>query len=84
MAKIFVDLITPGNGKTYEFRLDDSMTVKQFKQRISEEIIELENGNITLNPERTMLCNLNTRALIPDAGTLKAAGVKSGQSLLLI
>ena len=29
MAKIYIDVSTPGNGKVYEFRLDNSMTVSR-------------------------------------------------------
>lgn len=84
MAKIFVDVQTPGNGKTYEFQLDSVMTVGQARAKIIDEITEVESGNITLKPEKVMLCNLNTRVRLPDEDTLKAAGVKSGQRLMLL
>lgn len=83
MPKVFVDVNTPGNGKIYEFQLDNAMTVGQAKVRMIEEITEIENGNITLNPEKVMLSNLNTGALLTDGDTLRTAGVKSGQRLLL-
>ncbi|UNC91106.1 ubiquitin-like domain-containing protein [Candidatus Contubernalis alkaliaceticus] len=84
MAKIFVDVITPGNGKTYEFQLDNIMTVGQVKSRMIDEITELESGNITLKLGKTMLCNLDTREQLDEAETLRNAGIKSGHSLLLI
>ena len=82
--KIFVDVKTPGNGKTYEFQLDSVMTVGQVKAKIIDEITEIESGNVTLNPEKVILSNLNTKARLSDSDTLTAAGVKSGQSLLLL
>jgi hypothetical protein len=82
--KIFIDVKTPGNGKTYEFQLDSVMTVGQVKEKMIDEITEIESGNITLNPDKVILSNLNTRARLSDADTLVAAGVKSGQSLLLL
>ena len=82
--KIFVDVKTPGNSKTYEFQLDSAMTVGHVKAKMIEEITEIESGNITLNPEKVILSNLNTRARLSDSDTLTAAGVKSGHSLLLL
>ena len=84
MAKIFIDVSTPGNGKVYEFQLDSTMTVGQVKARMIEEITEIESGNITLNADKVILCNLNTRMLLPEVVTLKQIGVKSGQRLLLV
>ena len=81
--KIFVDVLTPGNGKTYEFQLDSTMTVGQVKLKMIEEITEIESGNITLNAERAILNNVNTKARLSDADSLKAAGIKSGHRLLL-
>ena len=82
--KIYVDVKTPGNGKTYEFQLDSTMTVGQVKAVMIDEITEIESGNITLVPEKVILSNINTRARLSDADTLSEAGVKSGQSLLLV
>lgn len=82
--KIFVDVQTPGNGKTYEFQLDSMMTVAQAKEKMIDEITEIESGNISLKPGKTALCNLNSRTHLPETSTLVAAGVKSGQSLMLL
>ena len=82
--RIFVDVSTPGNGKTYEFQLDSTMTVWQVKLKMIEEIIEIENGNITLNPAKAILNDLSMRKRLSDADTLITAGVKSGRSLLLL
>lgn len=82
--KIFVDVHTPGNGKTYEFQIDSMMTVGQAKGKMIEEILEIENRNITLDLDKAVLCNKNTRLHLNELVTLKTAGVKSGQSLILL
>jgi hypothetical protein len=82
--KVFIDVLTPGNGKTYEFQLDNNMTVGQVKRKLIDEITEMENGNITLLHEKTMLCDTNTRMQLDQTNTLKNEGVKSGHSLMLI
>jgi hypothetical protein len=81
--KIYVDVKTPGNGKTYEFQLDSNMTVGQAKAKMIEEIGETESGNITLNPEKVIVGNLSTESRLADA-EIVAAVIKSGQSLLLL
>jgi len=82
--KIYVDVKTPGNGKTYEFQLDSVMTVGQVKAKMIEEITEIESGNITLDPEKVILSNLSTKERLTDSDMLTKAGIKSGQSLLLL
>lgn len=82
--KLYVEVTTPGNGKTYEFQLDRDMTVGQVKARMIDEITEIESGNIALRFDKTMLCNLSTRARLSDTDSLSSAGVKSGQSLMLL
>ncbi|HWQ79799.1 MAG TPA: ubiquitin-like domain-containing protein [Anaerovoracaceae bacterium] len=84
MSKIYVDVNTPGNGKTYEFQLDSMMTVGQAKTRMIDEITEIENGNITLKPEKVELCDINAGKQLSDAETLRATGVKSGHRLILL
>jgi len=82
--KIYVDVKTPGNGKTYEFQLDNVMTVGQVKVKMIDEITEIESGNITLDPKKAILSNLSTSKRLSDSDLLTDAGVKSGQSLLLL
>jgi len=82
--KILLEVTTPGNGKTYDFILDGAMTVGQVKQTMINEIIETENGNITLIPENTILGSLSGKTLLNDSETLEIAGVRSGQRLILL
>ena len=82
--RIFIDVKTPGNGKNYEFRLDSMTTVARAKEKMIDDITEIENGNITLNLEKVALYNLTTHSNLQEELTLSAAGVKSGQSLMLL
>ena len=84
MAKLLVDVRTPGNGKTYEFELDSRMSVVQAKARLIDEVVEFENGNITFDHENTILCNLSTCTRLCDTDTLFSSGVRSGHTLLLL
>ena len=83
MAKIFVDVMTPGNGKTYEFQTDDSILVSAAIARMAEEVISLEEKNMIFD-EKTMLCNVHTGQVLPSNKPLYAAGVRSGHKLILV
>jgi len=84
MTRIYVEISTPGNGKTYEFQMDSKMTASQVKEAVSAEIAELEDGNISLDPLKTILCSAETQVFLSDSKTLMSSGVKSGQRLILI
>ena len=82
MAKIFLEVYTPGNGKTYEFQLEDSMTVSSAKARMVEEILQIEERSMSFH-EETQLCDLTLETVLPDNAPLSALKVKSGHKLLL-
>jgi len=85
MSRIYVDVRTPGNGKTYEFAVESNMTVGQALARMADEITEFEDGNITIRAEDALLCVEDTEAVVRDRSlTLRAAGVRSGHRLILI
>ncbi len=81
--RINIDVFTPGNGKYYEFVLDDRSTVGQVKKRLIEEISEYEAGQISLgdNPE---LFNMISKERLLEHRNLRKAGVRSGQVLILV
>jgi hypothetical protein len=84
MSKLYLDVITPGNGKVYEFYLDSSIQTKQAKELMIELIIELEHGGITLKPEKCLLFNRDSGMYLDSGRSLYATGVRSGQTLLLL
>lgn len=83
--KIYVEILTPGNGKKYEVVLDDKSTVGQTKERIAQEIIEFESDRELLSLGNNLsLYSLDDRQVIPDYKNVRISGIKSGQTLLLI
>ena len=83
--KIYVEILTPGNGKKYEIVLDDKSTVGQTKERIVQEIIEFESDRELLSLGGNLsLYSLDEMQAIPDYKNVRLAGIKSGQTLLLI
>jgi hypothetical protein len=81
--RIIIEAITPGNGKTYELMLDDTLTVGAAKEKMVEQIIAFENGNIAFDNSVSLYSQV-ANAHIPDCRNLRKAGIKSGQSLYLL
>jgi len=82
--KINIEINTPGNGKTYEFSLDNTMTVRQAKEKIADEILKFENYNISLSLNKLILFNKTNKSICDDNEYLISAGIKSGHTLVLI
>ena len=81
--RIFLEVTTPGNGKTYELVVDDKMTVGMAKGKIAEEIRAFENDCIDFD-ENAYLFSPVLRSRLPDSRNLRKAGVKSGQQVFLV
>ena len=81
--KMIVEVTTPGNGKTYELVMDDKLTVGAAKEKIAEEIRSFENGCIDFDAQATLFATA-TRTRLPDNRNLRKAGVKSGQTMILL
>jgi len=81
--RILIEVETPGNGKTYELMLDDTLTIGTAKESIIEQIVAFENGNICFD-ENVALFSSVTQTRLPDQRNLRKAGIKSGQSVLLL
>lgn len=84
MSRIYVDVYTPGNGNTYEFQLDDRLSVCDCTAQMIAEIRELENNSIPLEAGRTVLFHSASRLPLADGDTLRGANVRSGARLLLL
>jgi hypothetical protein len=80
---MIIDVVTPGNGKTYELILDGKLTVGIAKEKIIEQITAFENDNIAFD-ENVALFSPMTKDCLPDYRNLRKAGVRSGQTLYLL
>jgi len=83
MAKIHIEVVAPGNGKAYEFTLDDSTKAKELLEHVITQIEAFEAGNISFDEELALICAQDVGPLSPET-TLWEAGVKSGHKLILV
>jgi len=84
MSKVFVEVVAPGNGKTYEFQLESRMTGAQAIRKIVEEILEVEQGGIGLRAEDAILLDMECRCRISGSAPLFFFFLKSGHTLMVI
>ena len=81
--RILTEVITPGNGKTYEIVLDDKLSVGAVKEKIIEEITSFENGCIDFG-DKPALFSASSRVMLQDNRNLRKAGFRGGQTLILV
>ena len=84
MAKIFLEIVTPGNGKKYEFMLDDMQTAGAAREKIIDEITDFEDGRISLSHQSSKLYDPVALRALQDGLALRRQNVASGCRLLLL
>ena len=81
--RIIIEVITPGNGKTYELMLEDTLNIDVAREKVIEQITTFENGNIAFDKDVALFSPI-TRTPLPDYKTLRTAGIKGGQAVYLL
>jgi hypothetical protein len=82
--KMFLEVRTPGNGKVYEIKLDDKLSLSVVKAKIIDEITAFEGGQITLG-HISELFSLASQTRIESTDiSVREAGLRSGQVVLLL
>lgn len=84
MSKLYLEVLVPGNAKTYDFSADSMMSVRRVKQDIIAQITSLESRDIFANPNEVLFCSVSLRGLLQDNELLGEVGVKSGDSIILL
>ncbi len=84
MAKIFIEVDSLANGKSYEFSVDNTMKVQTAKEKIIEQIIDIEKNNISFNLENVILCNSSREKILNSNASLYQENVVSGSRLLIV
>jgi hypothetical protein len=82
MVQLLVDVFCPGNGKTYEFRIDGSMPVSRAKEEIIANILD-SDGAVELSAEGALLCDAGVKSRLAEDASLVDAGVRSGHRLII-
>ncbi len=84
MSKIYLEVMAPVNGKTYEFAVDSCLIVEQIIRRVTGEIIKCEDGNIAFDQDETLIFVDGSPQPLARRLSLAQAGVSSGDVLVVI
>ncbi len=84
MAKLQLDVQLPSIAKTYEFTLDDSMSVGKVKKEFIKAISAVEGREIFPDLSQVLFCSKDLEGLLADSEILKDLEVKSGDIIILI
>lgn len=81
---ILVDIFVPSVDKTYDFNLNENVSVKMLIDEVSEMICQKERCKIIGNVSDLQLCDKYSQQILPKNRTLMDCGVLTGSSLILI
>lgn len=81
--KILIEVMSPGNGRSYDIMLDDNMSVGTAKEKIIEQISAFENGNISFDSTAVMFL-ANSRLNLPNHMNLRKSGVRGGNTIYIV
>lgn len=84
MAKIDIEVKIPGNAKTYEFRLDDTMTIGQAKKQMMNQITEMEGYNFFPSMNDMVFCSVDLEGILQDGETFRSLGLKNASRVVLV
>jgi hypothetical protein len=81
---MFLEVRTPGNGKKYEIKLDDKLSLSVAKAKIIDEITAFEGGQIALGHDSELFNAANRTRIQNSSISIREAGLQSGQIVLLL
>lgn len=84
MSKIYLEVSTPGNAKSYEFSADSRMTAGRVKAQFIRQIEAVENFTLFENKEQVIFACLELEGLMQDGDILGEVGVTSGSRIILL
>lgn len=81
---ILVDIYAPAVGNVYDFQLDEEERISTIIEEVGEMIGQKEQCRMVGETGRLMLCFPKYKLILPGNMTLAGAGVRNGDSLLLV
>lgn len=81
---IIVDIYVPAMDKTYDFKLDEDEKVQVLTEEIIEMICQKEQSVLKGDMKDVILCSRDTRNVLEENSALKSAGIRTGDTLILV
>jgi uncharacterized ubiquitin-like protein YukD len=71
-------------GNIYDFQLDENEKISTIVEEIGELISQKEHCRLVGDISKLMLCSMDKKSILSGDMTLYQAGIKTGNSLLLV
>ncbi len=84
MAKLQIDVQLPSIAKSYEFLLDDTMSVGKVKRDFIKQIEAVEGRQVFEDATQVLFSSKNLGGLLSDNEILGSMEIKSGDTIILI
>lgn len=84
MTRMLVEINCPSTGRHYDFWLSKNLTVDTAIEKLSFEIQHFENNPALFSNTRDLILFKAPKSILDRKTTLLNAGVKSGDTLILI
>lgn len=81
---ILVDIYIPSLEKTYDFQVNEEVSVEELTLEISEMIANETKSGKGIRAGEFMLCSMDRERILKKNSTLKEAEIKNGSRLLLV
>ncbi len=81
---ILVDILVPSVATEYDFQLDEDAMVVDIIGEIAELVGQKEHSEIVGNIDELMLCKMKDDKVLSKNLSLRACGVQTGDSLMLV
>ncbi len=81
---ILVDIYFPAVDMVYDFRLDENVKIIHLLQEIQEMMCKKYRSVLNDQPEKFMLCTMESKKILTNDSTLAANGIKNGARLMIV
>jgi hypothetical protein len=81
---MYLEAQVPGIARSYEFSVDNVMTVGKVKQQFISQISLVEGREVFADPAQVMFCSQSLEGFLQDSETLGEIGVQSGDTIILL
>lgn len=81
---ILVDIYIPSIDDSYDFMLDENVSIEQVIVEISEMISKKVKGKVPENKADFMMCSMDKSEVLDRNQSLYEAGIRDGNRLMLV
>lgn len=81
---ILVDINIPTLNQVYDFNLDENVKIVELLDEIGGMLEQSSHSSVCGDRNKLLLCNCDTKKILPLHKTLYQCGVQTGSRLLLV